>query len=115
MSSMSQNGFGARIKNVQRKHMRMAHGYDAKVSRDGLIVFRPKRRKVGIPLRWIVVALAGAIFFKGLIIANLGVAAYADRVEALRGGSAINQIGAFVMQPDRASVYISGKLAPIFK
>lgn len=115
MTTLSQNGFGARIKNVQRKHLRMARGDDAKVGRDGLIVFRPKRRKAGLPLRWIVVALAGGIVFKGLIIANLGAAAYGDRIEALRAGSVVEQIGATVMQPDPASLYISAKLSPIFK
>ncbi|WP_224380170.1 hypothetical protein [Roseovarius carneus] len=114
MTIVSQNGFGARIKNVQRKHVRMAQGYDAKVGRDGLIVFRPKRRKAGLPLRWVVVALAGAIVFKGLIIANLGAAAYADRIEALRAGSVVEKFGAAVMQPDPVSLYISAKFAPIF-
>lgn len=115
MTTMSQNGFASRIKNVQRKHVRMAQGYDAKVGRDGLIVFRPKRRKAGIPLRWIVVALAGMIVFKGLIMANLGAVSYGERVEALRAGTMVEQMGALVMQPDPASSFMAQKLAPIFK
>ncbi|MCZ4354266.1 hypothetical protein O4H61_17255 [Roseovarius aestuarii] len=114
MTTTTENGFAARLKKVNRKHTRMARGYDAKVGRDGLIVFRPKRRKAGMPIRGLMLAGAALLGFKALAIVQLGAGGYDARVEALQNGTAVEQAGAFVMQPDPVSTAIATRLAPLF-
>lgn len=114
MTTTTRNGFATRLKSVKRKHTRMAHGYDAKVSRDGLIVFRPKRRKAGLPLRGLLLAVAAFFGFKVLVMLQLGAGAYDTRVATLQSGTTVEQIGAAIMQVDPVSGAIAGYLAPHF-
>ncbi len=111
----SEKGFTARIKNVQRGHARMAHGYDSKVGRDGLIVFRPKRRKRSFPLRGLMLMIVGLLCFKGLVMAQFGAATYDARVDNLRQGTMLEQAGAVIMQADPVSRFIAIKAAPLLR
>lgn len=108
-------GFEARLKKIDRKRTRMAHGYKGAVSRDGLIVFRPARRQRGIPLRAIVLLIVGFFVFKGMVMAHTGASIYDERVAALQNGTVIEQAGAFVMQSDPITIGIAQQLRPIFK
>ena len=114
MTITTQNGFTDRLKKVNRKHARMAHGYDSKVGRDGLIVFRPKRRRRGMPIRGLMLAGAAFLGFKALLIVQLGASTYDARVQVLQGGTTVEQIGAFVMQADPVSTALSIQMAPLF-
>ena len=108
------NGFSNRLKLVERKHMRLARGYDCKVGRDGLIVFRAKRRRMSFPYRGLFLLLLAFVGFKALVMAQIGDAGYLARIDALAQGSAIEQAGAFVMQPDPVSAWIAATLLPLF-
>ncbi len=114
MSITTDNGFDARIKRVQRSHARMARGYEAKVGRDGLIVFRPKRRKPRLPLRSMVLMIAAFFGFKVLVLMQIGDLAYQARIDALMSGSAAEQAGALVLQVDPVTRTIADQLAPLF-
>jgi hypothetical protein len=114
MTITTQNGFSDRLKKVSRKHARMANGYDAKVGRDGLIVFRPKRRKRGMPIRGHMLVGAAFLGFKALMIVQLGASTYDARVQALQDGTTLEQAGAFVMQADPISVGLAAQMAPLF-
>lgn len=107
------NDFSNRLKLVERKHVRLARGYDCKVGRDGLIVFRAKRRKVSFPYRGLVLLLLAFVGFKALVMAQIGDAAYLARIDALHQGPLFERVGAFVMQPDPVSTWISGTLLPL--
>ena len=110
----TQNEFADRLKLVRRKHVKMAHGYDCKVGRDGLIVFRPKRRKPSFPIKGLVLLAVGFICFKGLVMAQIGQSVYEARVDQLSQGTVFEQAGAFVMQADPVATRIAEKAAPIF-
>ncbi|MDX1784978.1 MAG: hypothetical protein R3210_02540 [Roseovarius sp.] len=110
----SQNGFSARLKKVERKHVRLARGYDSKVGPDGLIVFRPKRRKMSFPLRGFVLLIMGVLLFKGLIMAQIGADAYDARIEVLEQGTVLEQVGAVVMYADPITEAIAEKATPLF-
>jgi len=107
------NGFGNRLKKVQRKHARMARGYDCKVGRDGLIVFKPKRRKPGVPWKGLALLLMGFLGFKGLVMAHMGPDGYAERVAQMNAGSVVDQFGATIMQADPLSEFVAQQLAPL--
>ncbi|QYX57434.1 hypothetical protein K1T73_03260 [Roseovarius sp. SCSIO 43702] len=106
------NGFGTRLKSLQRKHAKMARGYECKVGRDGLIVFRPKRRRPGVPWRGIALLVLGFLCFKGLVLAHMGPEGYAERVNEMRRGGAVEQAGAIVMQVDPVADFVARQLAP---
>lgn len=111
--SDARNGFGTRLKNVERKHAKMARGYDCKVGRDGLIVFKPKRRRARFPWKGFALMVAGVLCFKGLVIAHTGDDAYDQRVAELRLGTMPERLGAAVMQTDPVSAMIASRIRPL--
>ena len=117
MSTMTQinshAGFDARIKRVRHSHAKMAQGYDAKVGRDGLIVFRPKRRRKSIPWRPLLVLLAAFIGFKVFVLMQIGDIAYQERVDTLAAGTAVERAGAYAMQIDPVTRAIAAQIAPL--
>lgn len=108
-------GFDARLKKIDRNRARLANGYSAKVTSDGLIVFRPKRRAQGFSVRGLVFLVLGVFLFKAMILAHLGGAIYDQRVDALKSGTVVEQAGAFVMHKDPVSATIAQYLRPFVK
>ena len=108
----TRNGFGNRLKHVERKHAKMARGYDCKVARDGLIVFKPKRRKAHFPWKGLTLLFVGLLGFKGLVIAHTGSDTYSQRVAELSNGAVYERAGAVVLQIDPVSEAIATKIKP---
>ncbi|MFU1477735.1 hypothetical protein ACM25N_08515 [Roseovarius sp. C7] len=108
------NDFSNRLKAVERKHAKLARGYSCKVGRDGLIVFKPKRRKIGFPWRTLAMVVVGFLAFKGLVIAQMGTETYDQRISEMSAGPLQEQIGAFVMQPDPVAEVVARNVAPYF-
>jgi len=114
MSDATRN-FNARLRRIDEAHARLGRGYVGKVRPDGLIIFAPRRRRWTIPLRGIVHLLLGFIFFKAVVLAHLGGDTYEARIARLAEGHFIEQAGAAIMQPDRLSRWIAGRLAPVLR
>lgn len=114
MSTTTEKGFDARIRKVQRNHVRMARGYDAKVGRDGLIVFRPRRRKTRLPLRVLLLTVIAFIGFKVLVLMQIGDLAFQARIDAMMSGTVAEQIGGYILQLDPLTRLIADQLAPFF-
>ncbi|SMC10734.1 hypothetical protein ROA7745_00541 [Roseovarius aestuarii] len=110
----SYDGFEDRLEKIDTKHAKMARGYKGTIDRDGLIVFRPVRRRAGVPVKAIVVLLIGFFVFKGMVMAHTGASIYEERVAALKNGTLIEQVGAFAMQPDPVTVGVATQLGHIF-
>lgn len=109
------DAFDSRLKKIDRSRTRLSRGYAAKVTTDGLIVFRPKRQRARVSLRGLVFLALGFVLFKAMILAHLGSGLYEQRLEALRGGSVIEQGGAFVMQVDPVSQAVAQHLRPLLR
>lgn len=114
MSMVIDKTFDTRIKRVRRNHMRMARGYDAKVGRDGLIVFRPRRRKASFRFRSLFLLVAAFLAFKVVVLMQIGVDAYQLRIDRLEAGTAVEQVGAYAMQIDPVTRAVVTGLAPLF-
>ena len=99
--------FQKRLRRIVREHQRMSNGATHVMRADGLIVARPRVYNPKFPLRGLVLLLGAAILFKGFIYATLGSATYADRVGQLASGSIAEQAGAWVMQPDLATLAVA--------
>ncbi|MFC3614272.1 hypothetical protein ACFORG_10915 [Lutimaribacter marinistellae] len=104
--------FDRRIRRLAKKHNAMAGGYRAQMRPDGLIVMKPRRSRPGISFRAIVFFIAGFFVFKGFMLASVGVATYEERVARLAEGTTAERAGAWVMNADPVSTYISETLGP---
>lgn len=117
MSTMTQinspAAFAARIKRVRNTHAKMARGYDAKVGRDGLIVFRPRRQRRSIAWRPLLLLIAAFFGFKVLVLMQIGDMAYQQRVDTLAAGGVAEQAGAYFMQIDPVTRAIAAQIAPL--
>lgn len=105
--------FDKRLKRIVRRHEKMSNGVVRTVNSDGLIVTRPRLYKPRFPLKGLIVVLALGFLFKGFLFAYLGEVAYVERVASLQSGSVMEQAGAWVMQPDPATVLIAGGIQMI--
>ena len=116
MSSSTQmntpDGFDSRLKKLRRSHARLAQGYQASVGRDGLIVFRPRRKRAGLPLRGILLTVLAFFGFKALVLLHLGEVSYVERADALAAGGMPEQVGGWLMQIDPVTRLIAEQVAP---
>jgi hypothetical protein len=101
----SRTQFDARLRALGRKHRALAKGSTMKLRRDGLIVVRPTRRSMWtlFPVRGLAVALIVLFAVKGGLLVAYDSAEYDARLATLSAGTAVEQIGAVLMQPDRVS------------
>lgn len=108
--AFAQVPFEKRLRRIVKNHQRMANGVVHSVDGNGLITARPKIYNPRFPLRGLLMLIATAFLFKGYIYAHLGAGAYTDRIEALAGGTLIEQGGAWVMQADTATRAVAAVL-----
>ncbi len=107
--------FDSRLNKIDRNRARLARGYSAKVTDDGLIVFRPKRQRSRVSLRGVFFLCFGFLLFKSTILAHLGAGIYEQRIDTLRAGSIVERAGAVVMQVDPVTNLMAQKLRPFVK
>jgi len=107
--------FDQRLQTLARKHQAMSRGYVTRVQPDGLIVARPKRQQRRISGRAVFLFLAAFIGFKAFLVANLGPQTYDDRLARLQAGTMVEKSGAFVMQADPLTMYVSNVIGPILR
>jgi hypothetical protein len=109
--------FNSRLKSVSKRKARLERGYQSKVSKDGLIVFKPKRlpRGTSISARGVFYLIFGFFLFKGMIMAHIGGTIYGQRVATLQEGTVVEQVGGFIMHPDAVTQAIATQLRPFLK
>ncbi|MGJ8609980.1 MAG: hypothetical protein ACSHWY_02725 [Octadecabacter sp.] len=104
-----------RLNKVVRTHERMRkNGVVHRVGRDGLIRSRPRLIRPRFPIKGIVIIAALLLAFKALLFAQMGAGNYALKVDELRGGTAVQQVGAAIMQEEPVTVAIGGYLNQYF-
>ncbi|MCV2888294.1 hypothetical protein [Ruegeria aquimaris] len=107
--------FDHRVRRLTKKHEAMTRGYYGRIRKDGLIEMKPRRGGIKLPLRALLLLVAGIFVFKGFLLASLGSDTYGYRVEKLAGGTAVEQAGAWVMQPDPLSVLLAEQIGPVLR
>jgi hypothetical protein len=105
--------FDKRLKKIVRRHDKMSNGVVRSVSSDGLIVAKPRLYRPRFPLKGLLAVLFLGFLFKGFLFAYLGEGAYVERVATLRGGSMLEQAGAWVMQADPVTKLAADGIATI--
>ena len=114
MANAKQMEFGARLNKIDRSHRQLAHGYVTSVNHDGLIIAKPSRQASRRPLRGVFMGLAVLLVFKAFVYAQIGSAAYAERIGLLEAGTIVEQIGAYVMHADPVTVWIAEQITAAF-
>ncbi|MFA5582053.1 MAG: hypothetical protein WDA25_08900 [Paracoccaceae bacterium] len=114
MGDASQLRFNERLLRITQRHKALENGYTASVNHDGLIVARPRKRRIGFPFRGLSLALVLFIAFKGFVLADLGQTAYGEQITRLAGGNLPERAGAWVMQADGATQWVATTLAKVF-
>ncbi len=106
--------FDRRVRKIQKRHRKLAHGYVQSVGHDGLIVVRPRRR-IRFPWKGIAMVLLALFAFKGFLHAQLGDGIYDQRVAKLQNGTVIEKVGGWAMQADPLTQWISAQVRPYLR
>ncbi|SLN51093.1 hypothetical protein [Roseisalinus antarcticus] len=100
--------FEQRVKRIAKKHQRIeTSGATPKLGKDGLIVMRPRRAGLRFPVKPFVMLLVLAFAFKVFLFNYLGDQDYAARLSALDSEVMVERAGAFILQPDPATLWIT--------
>ncbi len=102
--------FDDRLRRIATHRSQMKRGYSLRVDRDGLIVARPRMVRRFLPVRGMVMLLVGFVGFKALLVAYLGEETYRDRVQNLKDGATVEQVGAWFMQADPVSSQLARQI-----
>jgi hypothetical protein len=103
--------FARRSKSVEDSHRRLADGYVQKVNKNGIVELVPRRSFSLGPLRLIMLMVLVAIGFKAFILANIGEAAYLEKLTYFEIGSLGERAGAWLMQIDPATAWLAGQIS----
>ncbi len=108
--------FRNRLRQLDRKHAKAAHGFRARMRSDGLIVVEPQKVvRSGLSGKVFILFVVVGLMFKAFLMAALGYASYDYRVAQLGEGSMIERGGAFLMQRDPVSYRIAEELRPLLR
>lgn len=98
--------FDDRVRSLQRKHQKMAGGVVHSVNHDGLIIARPRKRRIQLPIKGLFLMVSAFFAFKAFLLGFLGSITYAERLDKLAQGTIVEQAGAALMQPDPISIWL---------
>ncbi|MDG2453221.1 hypothetical protein [Thalassobium sp. R2A62] len=103
--------FQKRLKVIGRKHDRMArNGVVHSVNHDGLIIARARRTKPRFPFKGLALLVLATILFKSLMLFQAGSIAYNERLDLLRGGNVAEAAGAWIMQIDPVTQWVTDQI-----
>lgn len=96
--SVNVETFDKRLNRVTRKHQAMSRGYTFRLDKkSGLVSIKPKRAKGASPISLFLAVLMIGLLFKAVVLANIGPAAYDDKVAALRSGTVVEQASVYLL------------------
>lgn len=113
MADVKQIQFGQRLRRIDNNRRKVSRGYVTSMNHDGLVIARPRKQSSGFPLRGLFLCLSILLTFKGFLFAQLGEAAYTDRVALLEAGTIVEKIGAYAMKADPVTLWIAGQIGQI--
>ena len=98
-----QNPFDNRILQIKRKHGKLSHGYALRLDKNNVLVPRPRAVRLAFPWKALCIVAVVALGLKAYLMTALDAQTYASKVDALAQGHTVEQVGAWMMQPDPAS------------
>lgn len=111
MAGSNFDSFDRRMARIQKNHQRLSKGYVTRVTRDGLIVARPRRSLLTtLPMRLLLVVLVVGMATKVVLYTNMGAETYQVEVARLAVGTQFEQVGAYILSADQATIWLSERL-----
>ena len=109
--------FVSRLNMLGRKHEKMTHGYSTKVGKDGLIVVKAKRRRMGggPAIKFLLLLTIGFFAFKVFALSAVGPVTYNERLSKLENGTLIEQVGAKALAIDPVTQSITGSVGTVMR
>lgn len=109
MSQANFDNFDRRMARIARTNQRLARGSRTVVTRDGLIVVKPRRSLFGfLPMRAILFVLIAGYALKVAFFTQMGAEAYSAAVANLTSGSAgYEPYLAYVLYADGLTVWLA--------
>ncbi|HMO09080.1 MAG TPA: hypothetical protein PKD10_15745 [Paracoccaceae bacterium] len=95
----------ARIESARQRGL----GFEAEGALGRSHYKRPSRRRIAI-VKPLLVTVASIILLKATIHYHVGDGVYRERVAVLAAGDDIDRVGAFLMAPDTATLWLSQKM-----
>ncbi|MCF3593164.1 hypothetical protein LZG00_04055 [Rhodobacteraceae bacterium LMO-12] len=111
----AKNSFDERLHRIGRSGRRPKKAYTPVVGPDGLIVVRRRSSGPKVPVRGLIYLACGFILFKSIALAQFGAQGYEDRLAMLSEGTAVEKVSAWVMQADRATLWVADKIRPFLR
>jgi hypothetical protein len=102
--------FDQRVQRLNKKHSKLSKGYRATMRKDGLVVMKPQRVRSAVPAKVLLFTLLAVFAFKAFLLSSLGPSGYQDRIDSLKEGTQVEQAGAWIMQIDPVSQFLSVQL-----
>ncbi len=107
--------FGTRVKRIDRRHRKLADGFATNMTHDGLIIPVPRRRRMRVPFAGIALLAVGLIVIKGIAYSFLGAGVYEARIADLANGAKVERVGAWVMQADPLTLWVSQQASVLMR
>ena len=104
MTDPNRDDFYNRVARLERAHAQ-GLGHEATGALGRSAFFRPSRRRVPL-LRGSVFVLAAVMGMKATLYGGIPEEMYLGRIAALKQGTAIERVGAYLMSPDPITVWI---------
>lgn len=107
--------FEKRVGRLASKRGKIAQGYVTSVNHDGLVIARPRRSRARFPVKGLTLTFLALFAMKGFLHANLGASTYNERVGKLAAGTVVEKFGAYAMQADPVTVWVSDQMRSVFR
>ena len=99
--------FNARLNTVGGKHSKLVRrGYTSGVDKNGIIITKPKRARVRLPVKGLVLMVFSFFCFKAFMLIANGPDTYNDRLATM---------GAKVLSIDPATQFIADQVGPYLR
>ncbi|WP_372840932.1 hypothetical protein [Phaeovulum sp.] len=85
------------------------------LGRSAYAALRPRRRRRMVWLRPLAIILLSFLVIKGGLHAQLGADTYNQRLNLLRAGTPVEQVGAWVLGADALTLMVSAQLRPYLR
>ncbi|QUJ75341.1 hypothetical protein KDD17_10075 [Sulfitobacter albidus] len=112
----TKENFSARLSSVDKRHAKMVRrGYTTRVDRNGVIVAKPRKARLRLPIKGAFLMVLSFFMFKAFMLSANGPDAYADRLAQLEAGSVIEVAGARVLAVDPVTQFFADQMGPLFR
>lgn len=108
----SRDEFSLRLRRLNAKRKTsLRRSRSAFIDNDGYVIVRGYREKRGIPYAGLMVLMVGFFGLKGALMAQMGEATYAAKMDELRASeSTAATVGVWTLQPDPVSTLVATHL-----